>query len=398
MNYQNLTLLAVCVLLYSLMVKRFESRLINGPLAFLLFGVITGPVLGLLHPNFDREWIKALAEITLALVLFNDAALANTATLRRHRAIPIRLLAVSLPLCILLGAAVGVWLLDLPLLVAALLATMLAPTDAALGKAVVSNPLVPEKIREGLNAESGLNDGICVPILFLFIILAVAEQAHRGVGELIVHLVVHEVGIGLAVGVVVPFVTAKIMERTALAGFHSSTWNQLTILALALVCFGLAQALGGSGFISAFIGGITFSHTFKNDVHTYIESAEGFSELFSVITWVTFGAVVLPLTVDGFTPQIVAYALLSLTVIRIVPVLIAFWGSGVSGRQVLFMAWFGPRGLASIVFVIIVGGEGLAQTDVLTYTVACTILLSVIFHGLSANPLVKRIAADRESH
>ena len=392
MNYHNLTLLAVCVLVYSLTVKRFESRLINGPLAFLLFGVITGPVLGLLHPNFDREWIKALAEITLALVLFNDAALANTGVLSRYRAIPIRLLAISLPLCILLGTVIGVWLLDLPVLIAALLATMLAPTDAALGKAVVSNVAVPEQVREGLNAESGLNDGICVPILFLFLILAGAEQGHLPVGELIVHLVVHEVGIGLAVGLIIPYVAVKFIEQTAAAGFHSSTWDRLTLLALAIVCFGLAQALGGSGFISAFIGGITFSQVYKQDAHQYIESAEGFSELLSVITWVTFGAVVLPMTLEGISPLIVIYAVLSLTVIRMVPVALAFIGSGVSARLVLFIAWFGPRGLASIVFAVIVGADDLPHIELLTTTVACTVLLSVVFHGLSANPLVKRIS------
>ena len=200
--YQNLAVLAAFLLVYSIFAGRFESRLFNGPLMFMLAGLLLGPAaIGVLQPHVNTEGLKVLAELTLAIVLFSDAANANLRVLRQNESLPMRLLLLGLPLTVLSGWLVGYWLFpQVPVLELAILATILAPTDAALGKAVVSNPAVAAPVREGLNVESGLNDGICVPLLLLLLGLLVEVQTHEPM-KLALELISEELGIGALVGV-----------------------------------------------------------------------------------------------------------------------------------------------------------------------------------------------------
>ena len=393
--YENLAILAAFVFLYSIASGGLERTPVNGALLFAAFGLALGPLgLGVLSLDVDKEGLRTLAELTLALVLFTDAANANLGVLKRSIGTPERLLLIGLPLTILLGFGVGVLLFDgLTLLEIAILATMLAPTDAALGKAVVTNEAVPSNIREGLNVESGLNDGICVPILFVFLALVTATGAETSTPLLAMKLVAEEIGIGVAVGVGLTVLGSWLGTRFADRGWITETWRQLTVPALAVACFAVAQWLGGSGFIAAFAGGLLFGGLTKRHKHTLLLAAEGTGDTLALITWVVFGAAVVGQSVGSFSWDVMLYAVLSLTVVRMLPVFLALTGMKLQTDEKLFMGWFGPRGLASIVFAVIVLNEHLAGGSTIISTVVCTIALSVIAHGLSANPLVAALAA-----
>lgn len=393
MIYQNLTLIAAFLLIYSLFAGRFESRLINGPLMFLLVGLLLGPsVLNLLQLSVTGPVMRVLAELTLAIVLFTDAANANLNILRTYNRIPLRLLLIGLPLCLLAGWGFCLLLFpDMPWLEAAILATMVAPTDAALGKAVVTNPGVPAPIREALNVESGLNDGICVPLLFILLALLVPEELHQGTLTMAVHLIAEEIGIGALVGVALAVITSYLLRYSNHHQWSVPLWRQLTMPGLALLSFALAQYLGGSGFIAAFLCGLVTGYLLQEHKHHYLESNEGYGELLSVIVWLAFGAVVIAYAWPQLTWRSWLYAFASLTILRMIPVWISLIGSGLNTELRLFIGWFGPRGLASIVFAVIVMQEKLLAQQELITTVICTILLSVILHGLTANPWVNRL-------
>lgn len=395
--YENLALLALFALVYSAVAGALERTWISGAIVFTAFGLLVGPMgLGLLTWDTDRETMRSLAEVTLALVLFTDAAGADMSVLKKARGLPVRLLLIGLPLTILLGFGVGVLLVDsLSLFALAVLATMLAPTDAALGKAVVSNAAVPDDIRQGLNVESGLNDGICVPVLFVFLALALDKAGDAGPWTLAVKLVAEEIGIGLAVGIGLTFVAAKLLKLARQRNWLTQTWIQIPVVALALACFAVAQSLGGSGFIAAFSGGLLFGILEKDLREDFLLAAEGTGDTLALVTWVVFGSAIVGQAVGNFTWLILLYSVLSLTLIRMLPVFLALAGSGIDTEGKLFIGWFGPRGLASIVFAVIVVNSELANTGPLAMTVVCTIILSIIGHGITANPWAKAYGERR---
>lgn len=354
--YQNLAVIAAFLLIYSLIAGRFESRLINGPLLFLLMGWLLGPGgIELLSLSIDSDGIKLLAELTLVIVLFSDAANTNWQVLLANRSLPIRLLLIGLPLTLLAGTLFGRWIYpDLPLLELAILSTILAPTDAALGKAVVSNPAVPAPLREGLNQESGLNDGICVPVLLLLLALIAPTEQHSGTGLLAITLLLEEIGIGLLVAWGLTTFTLRLLKTSYLNGWQLPLWRQLTMPGLALLCFALAQTLGGSGFIAAFVGGLLMGRKLGEHKHAYLDSCEGYGDLLSVVIWMVFGATLMPMLTELLHWQYWLYAAASLTLLRMLPVWLSLLGTGLKLELKLFIGWFGPRGLASIVFAVMV--------------------------------------------
>ena len=252
--YETLALLAVFVLIYSSIAGAVERSWISGPIIFTLFGLLIGPIgLDALSLQADRELIKILAELTLAMVLFTDAASADMRVLKKYSEVPARLLLIGLPLTILLGFGVAVLLVDSQSLFAmAVLATMLAPTDAALGKAVVTNEAVPAEVRQGLNVESGLNDGICVPILFVLLALALDKAGDLGPWTLALKLVLQEIGIGLAVGLVLTYTAVRLLKFARQRHWLTHTWIQIPVIALALSCF----AQSGARFVRRLLSGI----------------------------------------------------------------------------------------------------------------------------------------------
>ncbi len=399
MVYQNLLLLSAFVLVYSAFAGRLESRWIHGALMFVLVGILLGPaVLDALHLQIRGPGLRVLAELTLAIVLFTDAANVNFKVLRTFNWIPSRLLLIGLPLCLLSGWGFGLLLFDdMPWLEVAILATIVAPTDAALGKAVVTNPAVPAPMREALNLESGLNDGICVPVLFILLAIVAPMELHHGTVAHSLLLILEEIGIGLLVGAGLAYISAALMNIAIKRKWNSPLWDQLTLMSLAILSFTTAQQLGGSGFIAAFVCGLIAGRVLENK-HSYLHHNEGYADLLSVIVWIIFGAVVLTNAWPYFSWKTWTYAIASLTLLRMVPVWLSLWGTTLDTESRLFLGWFGPRGLASIVFGVIVMQYELVAMYEVVATVVSTVLLSVILHGLTANPWVARFRHQVEEN
>ncbi|MHC4991382.1 MAG: cation:proton antiporter domain-containing protein, partial [Planctomycetota bacterium] len=292
MNYEILAVLALFALIYSIVAGGVARTWISGPIVFTAVGVLLGPFgLKILSRESNPELLKSMAELTLALVLFMDAAAADLGVVRQWKRLPVRLLAFGLPLTILLGYGVGELLfVSLTALEVALIATMLAPTDAALGQAVVSNEAVPDPVRQGLSVESGLNDGICVPVLFLFLALIAGHGGDESPLTIGLHLLLEEVGIGLAVAGVLTVVAVWLLRTCKRLNWLAPTWVNVTVVALAFACFGTAQTLGGSGFIACFAGGMLFGALLKPHHEELLEASEGIGNSFSLLTWVLFGS------------------------------------------------------------------------------------------------------------
>jgi NhaP-type Na+/H+ or K+/H+ antiporter len=401
MNYNDIAILAVFICIYSAAAGGFERTLFGGAFIFISFGLFFGAYgLGFLELDVEAENLRLIAELALALVLFVDASKADLRVLSGSFRIPGRLILLALPLIILLGFGVG-WTLfaSLTILEVAILATMLAPTDAALGKAVVTNEDVPEEIREGLNIESGLNDGVCVPFFLAFLTLAINQESGQSINALIATFIVQEIGIGAVVGIVLSFLVANLLRYCLDRNWISPSWSQVPVVALAVACFAVAQALHGSGFIAAFVGGLVFGTISKEQNDRLVHAAEGTGDTIALITWIVFGATVIGRTADAFTWQVVVYAICSLTVIRMVPVFLAMTGLGLRTSEKIFVGWFGPRGLASVVFAVMIFNSGIPGADTIVATAVCTVLFSVLAHGASAIPLISLLSrtSDKKS-
>ena len=397
--YENWAVIAAFVFLYSVVAGRIERTAINGAIVFIGFGLIFGPLgLGFLTLNVSADTLKTLVEMTLALVLFVDAAQADLGVLRRSFRLPQRMLLIAFPLTILLGIGVGAVMFDeLALIEIAILATILAPTDAALGKAVITNKSVPADVRECLNVESGLNDGLAVPVLFVLLAIAVGSHHEGRTFVFALELVAEEIGIGLVVGLGLTLLGAWILGFCTRRGWITESWRQLPVGALAIACFAVAQSIGGSGFIAAFAGGLLFGALAKQHKHDLLLATEGTSDTLALITWVVFGAAIVGVVIVEVNWLALTYAVLSLTVIRMLPVFLSLAGTGLRVEGKLFLGWFGPRGLASIVFGIIVLNAQLPGGDTLTQVVVYTVLLSVIAHGLTANAFSEALGKRMQS-
>jgi NhaP-type Na+/H+ or K+/H+ antiporter len=389
----TLAVIAALLVSYAAASGRLRRINVSAPMFFTLTGLLAGPVLGWIDLGVGSEQVKLIAEITLTLVLFADASRISIPALRHEHTVPLRLLAIALPLTVVAGVGVGVAVLPgVSLAEALVLATMLASTDAALGQAVVTDQRIPSRIRQGLNVESGLNDGLCVP-LFL-IAIAIAEGQEGAVtGSHALHLVLEEIGFGAAAGVAAGALGGLALLWAARHRAIDAGWKQLLAAATALLSAGLALPLGGSIFIAAFVAGFTFGwlHREPEGTATYLVDEGG--ELANAVTFIVFGAVILGPALSEMTWQLALYAVLSLTVVRMLPVAVSLIGTGARPATVLFLGWFGPRGLASIVFAVMSLDEGELNSErTLLLAVVATVGLSVIAHGLSAGPGATRYA------
>ncbi len=392
--YEGLAVIALLIFLFSVVAGRIEHSYLSGPIVFVVSGFVMGPmVLGWFDGDVTGTEFRVIADLTLALILFIDAAHADLSILKRQIRIPSRMLLIGLPGVIALGFGLAVLMFDqLSLYEAAILATILAATDAALGKAVITNKAVPVGVREGLNAESGLNDGLCVPVLLVFIALAKGAGADGGGAGLAFKLVAQELSIGLIVGLGLTAIGGWLMHFFWKRGWVTEIWMHVAVVALALSAFAIAQSLHGSGYIAAFTGGMLFGFLAKENTHEMLLAAEVDGEVLAMLAWFAFGVAVIGQQSELFTWPMVLYAVLSLTVIRVLPIFLSLSGSGESVSSRLFLGWFGPRGLASIVFGIIVLNADLPGGRFIVIVVVCTVFLSLVAHGLSANPLAKWLA------
>jgi sodium/hydrogen antiporter len=394
MESSSLVVIAAVFLAYAAFSRRLDGTSLTAGIVFVGAGFLFGSEgLGWLHGTYGQHSISVLAEATLSIVLFTDAARINLPALRREYSVPARLLGIGLPLTIVAGAiAAAVVLHDVTWAEAAVLAIVLAPTDAALGQAVVTDPALPSRIRQGLNVESGLNDGLCVPLLAIALAVAQAETGETSATHA-TKLVFEAIGWGIAGGLVAGLVAAYVLRWARRHASIEMHWMQVVPVMAAVAAYGMADAYGGSGFIAAFVAGIAFGRLAGQD-----DSNAAFSEelggVLNGVTFIVFGAAVLGAQWSRIGTDEIVYAVLSLTIVRMVPVAIAMLGSGARSPTVLFLGWFGPRGLASIVFgVVVVEAGGLPHTSALVTAMTVTVAMSVIAHGVSAAPLARRYAA-----
>jgi sodium/hydrogen antiporter len=399
MNEWALPTIALLLLGYGAVSARLQTTPVTQAMVFVALGLLVGNrVLDLVDVDTANQFVRHLAEATLTLVLFTDAVRVNLGRLRRESVVPARLLGIGLPLTIVVGTAAGLALFpQLNIWTAAALATILAPTDAALGLPVVSNRRLPSRIRQGLNVESGLNDGVCVPLLIIFLTMA---QAEEGVGHVEpLRVVLEEIGFGVIGGVVAGALGAWALRRFAARGWMDGTWKQISAVATPLLAYTVATALGGSGFIAAFVAGIVFGVVAGSHAEATTFLAEESGELLNAATFLLFGAVLLGPALGELDWRIALYAALSLTVVRMAPVALAMVGTGMRRVTVGFLGWFGPRGLASIVFVLIlVEQTQLPERPLMLAVVTWTVALSVYAHGLTAYPGANRYADWYAAH
>jgi NhaP-type Na+/H+ or K+/H+ antiporter len=390
---------ALVLIAYAAVSGRLASTPVTQAMVFVAIGLLAGNrALGLIEADVAGEFVRHLAEATLTLVLFTDAVRVDLGRLRRESLVPARLLGIGLPLTIVAGTLAGLALLPgLGLWTAAALATILAPTDAALGLPVVSNRRLPSRIRQGLNVESGLNDGVCVPLLIIFLTIAEAEEGAIHVEPL--RVILEEIGFGAAGGLVAGALGAWVLRGFAARGWMEGTWKQITAVATPLLAYTAASALGGSGFIAAFVAGIVFGAVAGGRAEATTFLAEESGELLNAVTFLLFGAVLLGPALGDPDWRVIGYAVLSLTVVRLLPVALAMVGTGMRRVTVGFLGWFGPRGLASIVFVLLlVERTELPERSLMLAVVTWTVALSVYAHGISAWPGANRYADWYAAH
>ena len=352
-------------------------------------GVLVGPlVLNDLSVRPTSSTVRTLAEATLAVVLFSDSSRVNLRALRREASMPLRLLGVGLPLTVVLGGLVAALLFgSFSISEAMILGVILAPTDAGLGSAVVTDGRLPQVVRQSLNVESGLNDGICVPLLLIVLATVVRRRvapASCGVrGDRL--WTARRCRSGILAAAVVNVAGGRQLIDDA--------WRQIIPVAAAVLAYGIAGDLGGSGFIAAFVAGALFGSITRENVAPTMRFTEETGALLDSVTFLVFGAVLLGPVFEHVSWQIALYAVLSLTVVRMLPVAISLWGTHALRPTVAFMGWFGPRGLASIVFAVIVEDSHLAHGGTIVAATYLTVGVSVLVHGLSAAPLVSRYAS-----
>ncbi len=387
MDVTAVAVVAATVFVWGVLSARLERADLTAPIVFVVVGAVLAG-LGLVDAPSAPETLKPLVEITLVWVLFSDAARIRVPDLRQDLGRCVRLLGVGLPLTVALGWVLALWILPgLDVWLALLVGAALAPTDAALGVPVVTNTAVPARIRRLITVESGLNDGIATPVVVVAIAGAASAEGLHGVGPGSALL---ELVIGVAAGVVVGAVGGGLLRWSRRRGWAAEEFTGVAVLALALAAYAGALVVHGNGFVAAFCGGLAFAAAAGPRGPAEIGFLEQASGLVSLLVWLAFGAVAVPIMLHGVHLAVVGYAVLSLTVVRMLPVALASIGARLGTATVLFVGWFGPRGLASLVFALLALEELGPRADDAVVAIAVTVLSSVVAHGVSAAPLAAR--------
>lgn len=379
-SFAEVCVIAAGLIGYGLVSRRIERWPLSMPMIFVALGSCAEAT-GLVALSTETAQVAVLAEVTLAVILFGDAVRTNARSLGHDLALPGRLLVAGLPLTIgLTTVLVVVVLPGLSWAEAALVAAVLAPTDAALGKAVVDDESVPRRIRRSLNVESGLNDGMVLPAVLIFVALATGEQTTAGFWA---SFVLQQVGLGVVLGIVTGGAGAWLLSRAQRRGWVEGMYAQLSTLALAVLAFAGAQAAGANGFIAAFVAGLAFG-TVGSDTDHLVEFTEDSGQLLAVVAFFVFGNVFVNDSLASLSVGVVAVAVLVLTVGRMLPVALVMTGTGAAVPTKVFVGWFGPRGLASIAFGLLLLEEELAGGEELFAIIALTVVASIVLHGASA--------------
>jgi NhaP-type Na+/H+ or K+/H+ antiporter len=373
--------------LYSLLSGRLERTIVTAPIVFTVAGMLMFPALqGILRAGFTAKAGLHIAEVGLVMLLFTDASRTDLNVLRSIRNLPARLLSTGMLLTILLGAVVARLVFpQLSIWEAGILSAILAPTDAGLGQIIVNSPRVPMRIRQALNVEAGLNDGLSVPFLLFFIAIA-AAKIEGGSGSLM-QFIVEQLGFGALVGLAIGLAGGWLLGFARRKEWIAESFQQIGVVALPLLCLLASAMVDASMFIAAFVAGLAVQVGFKEAGKHSVEFAEEWGQLLNLGVFFLFGmAAVRDWPQFGAASWI--YALLSLTLVRMLPVAIALIGTRLSAASVAFMGWFGPRGLASIVLGLVYLEQEmhLPGEPTIRFAVEATVLLSIFAHGLSAMP------------
>lgn len=387
MSIAGILVLSVVALCWSLVAKALSSSPVTGPLVMTVVGLLLGSS-AMLDQVAAKTFTHALAELTLVIVLFSDASRIDIRRLSLDFLLPRQMLLLALPGAIVLGTLCGLLVLpNLGFWTAALLAAILAPTDAALGEAVVSSESVPVRVRESLSVESGLNDGLALPVVLLFGCFAgAASGIDTTSGWLLFGA--SQIVFGVLFGAGVGWIGAKLMEMSLNKKWLGKHWQGIAALAIAGIAWSAAEVVHGNGFIAAFVGGLVFGEKLCRKVEFVFEFAETEGQLLVLGTFALFGATLLPVALVNLTWPIFVYALLSLTLVRMLPVWLSLLNQKLQFSTVLFMGWFGPRGLASLLFVLLIADEAMVPNiDIVLTVVFITVFMSVVLHGISAGPL-----------
>jgi NhaP-type Na+/H+ or K+/H+ antiporter len=391
MGMEAVLVVMAAIFVWGAVSARLTRADLTAPIVFVAAGGVMAAA-GLVDAPEAPETLTPLVEITLVWVLFSDAARVPVQEVRHSLGQYVRLLAVGLPLTILAGWGLATWLFpELGLWLALIVGAALAPTDAALGVPVVTNPVVPSRVRRLITVESGLNDGIATPVVMLAIAGAASAEGIADAPGLAEALV--ELAVGAAVGGAVGAAGGWLLRLARRRDWAAEDFAGIAVLALALVAYAGAVTVEGNGFVAAFCGGMAFGAMAGRRGPTELVFLEQTSGLVSLLVWLAFGAIALPIMVDTADLTTVLYAVLSLTLVRMVPVALATLGAGLDRDTVLFVGWFGPRGLASLVFALLALEELGAGADEAVSVIAVTVFLSVLAHGLSAAPLAARYGA-----
>ena len=375
------------LLLYCLVSCRLDRTVITAPILFTTAGLL----ICLLPPELsalelERKELLHIAEVGLVMLLFTDAAHINLGVLRGNRNLPVRLLSVGMLLTILLGVVFALLIFDgMTPWEAGILAAILAPTDAGLGQVIVNSPRVPLRIRQALNVEAGVNDGLSVPFLMLFIALAVGTN--EGVGAVLTKFLKEQLAYGTLVGLAIGLCGGWLLGLATRRNWMAAERQTIGLVTLPLLCVLVSEAVGASMFIAAYVAGLAVQIGFAPAGKRAAEFAEDWGQLLNFFVFFLFGLFVGRVWSD-FSQSVLLYALLSLTVVRLVPVALSLIGTSLSRPTMLFMGWFGPRGLASIVLglVYLEQQAQLPGESTIRLAVMATVALSIFAHGLSALP------------
>ncbi|MFA9476577.1 MAG: cation:proton antiporter [Filomicrobium sp.] len=381
------------VAIYALMARWIELSVITLPMIFTGLGIALGGTgLDLVRLDVDNKFIHAFVEITLVLVLFSDASGVKRQNLSGGNVtIPVRMLLIGMPLTVALGTLVAMWVSpNQPWALALLVAAILTPTDAALGQSVVNNPNVPKRISQSINIESGLNDGLAFPIVLLAAITAARATGYEGgqAPDNVAVFVLLQITVGLLAGAMVGYGAAKLLDFAISRNATTTVAQGLYFLSVAFLAYFGAELVGGNGFIAAFVGGLVFGNTLRAPSVFIREFMEGEGQLLTLATFFIFGSVLAPIGLEHASWKTVTLALLFLTVVRMLPIWLSLAGLKLSSYEKIFLGWFGPRGLASILFALLVLEEfPIPGAQELTACVVLTVLISIVLHGVSAAPL-----------
>jgi sodium/hydrogen antiporter len=393
-TWADLAIVAALVVLWTVVSDPAERLGLTAPMVFTLGGLAFGAD-QTFHISLSATAIRTTAEITLVLILFSDSARLRLTSLRHDMGLPARLLGIGLPLTVVLGAlAARLLFAGLSVWFAVLAAACLAPTDAGLGAGIVTNRVVPSRIRRTLNVESGLNDGIVAPLVSLAVAILVGESS--GTYTPFIHAL-REIGVGALVGVGAGLVAGWILALAVRKGWAESGTVRVATPAAAIGTYAFAVAVHGNGFVAAFLAGLCFG-IFRHHLGARsLELTEGSGQLLACLVWFAFGAAMLrPSLSSPDLGRCVLYAVLSLTLVRLLPVGLALYRTHLGTATVAFIGWFGPRGLASVIFALLAFDQLGERAGLVLTLVSVTVGLSVLLHGFSANPLIARYGAHAQ--